>query len=79
MLQKRLIAAYDILRIRVADLLTAVSEVVMGAAVIRSYGTTESTTAHIDKAIEAERIAGVKASTLNALMFPSGSCSRCSL
>jgi hypothetical protein len=29
-LQKRLIAAYDILRIRVADLLTAVSEVVMG-------------------------------------------------
>ena len=71
-LQKRLIAAYDILRIRVADLLTAVSEVVMGAAVIRSYGTTESTTAHIGKAIEAERSAGVKASTLNALMFPSG-------
>ena len=71
-LQKRLIAAYDILRIRVAELLTAVSEVVMGAAVIRSYGTTESTTAHIGEAIEAERRAGVKASTLNALMFPSG-------
>ena len=39
---------------------------------IRSYGTTESTTAHIGKAIEAERSAGVNASTLNALMFPSG-------
>ena len=54
-LQVRLVAAYDMVRIRIADLLTAVSEVVMGAAVIRSYGTTESTTEHIDKAIEAER------------------------
>ena len=44
----------------------------MGAAVIRSYGTTEATTEHIAKAIEAERSAGVRASTLNALMFPSG-------
>ena len=44
----------------------------MGAAVIRSYGTTESTTKHIDNAIEGERTAGIRASALNALMFPSG-------
>ncbi len=71
-LQVRLVAAYDVVRIRIADLLTAVSEVVMGAAVIRSYGTTESTTKRIDTTIEGERTAGIRASALNALMFPSG-------
>ena len=77
-LQKRLIAAYDILRIRNADLLTAVSEVVMGAAVIRSYGTTESTTAHIGegdrggaRAPASERARSTRSCSRRA------SCSRC--
>ncbi len=71
-LQVRLAAAYDVVRIRIADLLTAVSEVVMGAAVIRSYGTTESTTKHIDNAIEGERTAGIRASAAECLDVPVG-------
>ena len=44
----------------------------MGAAVIRSYGTTESTTKRIEGAIEGERARASERRALNALMFPSG-------
>lgn len=71
-LQRYLLAAYDVVRNRVADMLAAVSEVVMGAAVIRSYGVQERTTRRVLAAVRAERDAFVRGATINAFMFPSG-------
>jgi putative ABC transport system ATP-binding protein len=72
LIQKRLVAAYGRVRLRNADTLTAVSEVVMGAAVVRAYRVRPRTTARVRHAIRAQRDAGVKAGTLAAFLFPSG-------
>jgi putative ABC transport system ATP-binding protein len=71
-LQKRLIAAYSEVRQRNAETLTAVSEVVMGAAVVRAYHVRARTTARVRHAIDAQRDDGIRAGRLAALLFPSG-------
>ena len=71
-LQKRLIAAYSKVRQRNAETLTAVSEVVMGAAVVRAYHVRDRTTARVRHAIDAQRDDGIRAGRLAALLFPSG-------
>jgi putative ABC transport system ATP-binding protein len=70
LMQKRLVAAYGVLRERNAETLTAVSEVVMGAPAIRAYHLEERTTARTVAMVEQQKRDGVRASTLSALLFP---------
>jgi putative ABC transport system ATP-binding protein len=69
--QRHLSKAYDIVRARVADLLSAVSELLMGAAAIRAYGAQEHVTTRVRGAVGRSREANLKAATLSAFMFPS--------
>jgi ATP-binding cassette subfamily B protein len=71
-LQRRLVGAYGDVRERNAETLTAMSEVVMGAPVIRAYAVGPRTSARVHRAIGRQRDAGIRAGTLSALLFPSG-------
>ena len=55
-----------------AELLTAVSETVMGAPVIRAYAAQTVTRERTFGAIERHRVAQVRAARMSALLFPSG-------
>ena len=72
LLQKGMVRAYDRVRGRVGDVLTRVSEAVMGAAVVRAYGLEEQTTEQIGTAIEAQYRAQVRANSFSAVVFPTG-------
>jgi len=67
-LQDRLSAAYDTARTRVGEMLSEVSESVMGAAVVRAYGLDDQTHGRvrgaIDRRYRAEVIAHFRAATL---------------
>ncbi|MEZ5216222.1 MAG: ABC transporter ATP-binding protein [Ilumatobacteraceae bacterium] len=71
-LQRGMVRAYDRVRSRVSDTLTHISEVVMGAAVVRAYGVEERTTATIDEAIDAQYQQQVRANAYSAVVFPTG-------
>ncbi|MEO7555952.1 MAG: ABC transporter ATP-binding protein, partial [Acidimicrobiales bacterium] len=70
--QVRLLRAWDLVRLRVGDLLSVVGEAVTGSAVIRAYGLQDRTIAKVDDAVEAHRKAFVRAGGLGAVLFPSG-------
>ena len=70
--QRRLSEAYDVVRERVADLLTAIAESVVGAAVIRAYHIEDRTDRRIGDAIDREFVAQRHAAKLSTLMFSSG-------
>jgi ATP-binding cassette subfamily B protein len=70
--QKRLNVAYSAVRARVGTLLAAVSESVVGAAVIRAYGVRGRTQARLDDAIESNRVAQVKAQRTSVTSFTAG-------
>ena len=70
--QRRLSEAYDVVRERVADLLTAIAESVVGAAVIRAYHIEDRTDRRIGEAISREFVAQRRAAKLSTLMFSSG-------
>ncbi|HEX9993604.1 MAG TPA: ABC transporter ATP-binding protein [Acidimicrobiales bacterium] len=72
LLQKHLVARYDLVRVRVGEMLTAVSESVMGAAVVRGYGVQERTNAKVERTVEEHRRSMIRAGSLGALLFPSG-------
>ncbi|MEX1263337.1 MAG: ABC transporter ATP-binding protein [Actinomycetota bacterium] len=67
-MQARLSAAFDAARTRVGEMLSEVSESVMGAAVVRAYGIDDSTHARVTGAItrryDAEVLAHLRAATL---------------
>ena len=63
---------YNVVRERMAELLTAVSETVMGAPVIRAYAAQTVTRERTFGAIERHRVAQVRAARMSALLFPSG-------
>jgi putative ABC transport system ATP-binding protein len=69
-MQKHLMAAYGTFRQRNGETLTAVSEIVMGAAVIRGYHLEERSTARTVATIERQKRDGVHAATLSSLLFP---------
>jgi ATP-binding cassette subfamily B protein len=69
--QKLISAAYMRVRERMGDLLAAVSESVVGAAVIRAYGSEDRTARRVDETVEATKRAQTKAQGLVALTFPS--------
>ena len=71
-LQRRLVAAYSDVRERNADMMSSVSEVVMGAPVVRAYDAQAVTTTRVTADIRRLRRSGTRAGVLSALLFPSG-------
>jgi putative ABC transport system ATP-binding protein len=69
-LQSRLSAAYDTARTRVGEMLSEVSESVMGAAVVRAYGLDERTHGRVRHAIDRRYRAEVIAHFRAATLFP---------
>ncbi|HEX6249553.1 MAG TPA: ABC transporter ATP-binding protein [Nocardioidaceae bacterium] len=73
--QRRLSQAYGVVRRQVGAMLSAVSEPVVGAAVVRSYAIEDRTQARIDEAIDRHRAASTKAQGLTAFSFSLGGVS----
>ena len=73
--QRRLSEAYGIVRRQVGALLSAVSEPVVGAAVVRSYAIEARTQERIDRAIDRHKAASTKAQGLTAFTFSLGGVS----
>ena len=71
-LQRHLLAAWDNVRGKVGDMLSAVSEAVTGAAVIRAFGVQDRTVVKVDRTIDEHRRAFIRAGSLSAVLFPSG-------
>ncbi|HPF79928.1 ABC transporter ATP-binding protein [Nostocoides australiense] len=71
-MQKSLGAAYGDVRERVGDLLAAVSESVVGAATIRSFGVADRTAERLDAAIEGHRKAATTAHIRSTIAFSAG-------
>lgn len=70
--QRRVSAAYGVVRERVGDLLGAVSEAVVGASTVRAYAIEDRTGRRIDQAIESHRSAATRAQALVAGTFSTG-------
>lgn len=73
--QRRLSAAYTVVRHQVGVLLGAISEPVVGAAVVRSYAVEDRTQERIDTAIDDWQEAYVKAQTYTVVSFSLGGIS----
>ena len=69
-LQVSLSAAYDLVRVRVGQMLSEVSESVMGAAVVRAYGLEERIDTRVKRSVEARYRAQVHAHLRTAILFP---------
>jgi ATP-binding cassette, subfamily B, bacterial len=70
--QRRVSAAYGVVRERVGDMLGAVSESVVGASTVRAYAIERRTGERIDQAIERHRSAATRAQKLVAVTFSAG-------
>ncbi|MFG3440383.1 ABC transporter ATP-binding protein [Nonomuraea sp. NPDC047897] len=68
--QRWLSRAYTRVRERTGDMLSAVSESVVGATVIRAYAAERRTAARIDAAVDANKAAQVRAQTIVGFVFP---------
>jgi putative ABC transport system ATP-binding protein len=68
--QRHLIAAYDLVRNRVGDLLGNLSEALQGAAVVRGYGQEVRTTERVVDSIQSYRKAVVRGGLIGAFLFP---------
>ncbi|HVK30635.1 MAG TPA: ABC transporter ATP-binding protein [Nocardioides sp.] len=73
--QRKLAAAYGTVRRQVGVLLSAVSEPVVGAAVVKSYAIEDRTQARIDTAIDTHRAASTRAQGFTAFSFSLGGIS----
>ncbi len=73
--QRKLSEAYGVVRRQVGILLTAISEPVVGAAVVRSYAIEARTQDRIDTAIDRHRQASTRAQGLTAFSFSLGGVS----
>ena len=72
LVQKLMGRAWGQVRERNGEMLTAISETVMGAAVVRAYDAEPVLQKRSGQAIESHRKASVRAGTIGALLFPSG-------
>jgi putative ABC transport system ATP-binding protein len=70
--QRRLDAAYLIVRERVGDMLSAVAESVVGAPVIKAYGVEARTQERIDTTVGRAQTSAVRAQALAAVSYSSG-------
>jgi ATP-binding cassette subfamily B protein len=73
--QRRLSAAYGVVRQQVGVMLSAVSEPVVGAATVRSYGIESRTQDRIDGSIDRYKAASTRAQGLTAFSFSLGGVS----
>ncbi|WP_408899179.1 ABC transporter ATP-binding protein [Nocardioides sp. R1-1] len=73
--QRKLAAAYGTVRRQVGVLLSAVSEPVVGAAVVKSYAIEARTQERIDTAIDAHKAASTRAQGFTAFSFSLGGIS----
>jgi ABC-type multidrug transport system fused ATPase/permease subunit len=73
--QRRLSEAYGTVRRQVGLMLSAISEPVVGAAVVRSYAVESRTQARIDTAIRAHQVASTRAQGFTAFSFSLGGLS----
>lgn len=71
-LQEMVGRAYSRVRLRVGDMLAAISESVVGAATIRAYGVQSRTGARIDAAVEEHRKAAMRAMVRTVGAFTAG-------
>src|SRR3954449_3557618 len=71
-LQRRVSAAYALVRQRVGDMLAAISESVVGADTIRAYAVEQRTQERVDATVAAHRSAAIRAQTIVAVSFSSG-------
>jgi ATP-binding cassette, subfamily B, bacterial len=69
-LQSALSAAFDLVRARVGQMLSEVSESVMGAAVVRAYGLEERIDSRVKRSIRMRYDAQVVAHKRTALLYP---------
>jgi ABC-type multidrug transport system fused ATPase/permease subunit len=70
--QRRLSAAYTVVRRQVGALLSAIAEPVVGAAVVKAYAIEARTQARIDEAVETNMAAQTRAQSLVAGFFSLG-------
>jgi putative ABC transport system ATP-binding protein len=70
--QRKLQAAYGLVRERIGSMLGAVAESVVGAPVIRAYGVQNRTADRIDTAVANTMQAQIKAQTIAAITFSTG-------
>jgi ATP-binding cassette subfamily B protein len=70
--QRRLNAAYGKVRVHVGTMLAAISESVVGAAVIRAYGVQRRTANRLDTAIDDTRAAQFRAQRTSVIGFTAG-------
>ncbi len=73
--QRKLSAAYGTVRRQVGALLSAISEPVVGAAVVRSYAVEDRTQERIDRAVAAHQAASTRAQGFTAFSFSLGGIS----
>lgn len=69
-MQKKLAAAFDLVRTRVGEMLSEVSESVMGAGVVRAYGLEEQSDVRVKRSIDRRYRAQVQAHFRSATLFP---------
>ncbi|QSI48008.1 ABC transporter ATP-binding protein [Thermobispora bispora] len=69
-IQRMISRAYVRVRERAGDVLAAVSETVVGGAVVRAYGVEDRIAERIDRAVDAMRTAQTRAQKLVGLTFP---------
>ncbi len=72
MLQRRQLRAYDVVRVRVGQTLSVVSETVMGAGVVRAYGIGDRVGGRLHAAIGRQYVAEKRTARYFAFMFPLG-------
>ena len=70
--QRKLSDAYSLVRRQVGVLLSAISEPVVGAAVVRSYAVEQRTQKRIDDAIDEFKAASTRAQTFTVISFSLG-------
>lgn len=70
--QRRVSAAYTVVRERVGAMLGSISESVVGAEVVRAYAIEERTQDRIDAAVDRHRLAATRAQKLVAMSFSTG-------
>ena len=73
--QRRLSAAYGVVRRSVGAMLSAISEPVVGAVTVRTYAIERRTQDRIDEAIAVNQVAATKAQGLTAFSFSLGGVS----
>ena len=69
-MQRRLLRAWDTVRVRVGEMLGALSESIMGAAVIRAYQSQGVAQDRLARTIHRRARAEIRAGTIGAILFP---------